>query len=49
MRRLATFLVPALMALLGKWNWWAPRPLRALHDRFGISEDTRDYAPQPDG
>jgi uncharacterized membrane protein YdfJ with MMPL/SSD domain len=24
-------LVPALMAVLGDWNWWAPRPLRALH------------------
>jgi uncharacterized membrane protein YdfJ with MMPL/SSD domain len=31
-------LVPALMELLGKWNWWAPRPLRRLHDRFGVSE-----------
>jgi putative drug exporter of the RND superfamily len=31
-------LVPSLMELLGKWNWWAPRPLRRLHDRFGISE-----------
>jgi uncharacterized membrane protein YdfJ with MMPL/SSD domain len=20
------FLVPSLMALLGRWNWWAPRP-----------------------
>lgn len=26
-------LVPALMALLGRWNWAAPRPLRALHTR----------------
>jgi len=26
-------LVPSLMALLGKWNWWAPRPLRRLHHR----------------
>ena len=26
------------MALLGKWNWWAPAPLRRLHERFGISE-----------
>ncbi len=33
-----TFLVPALMALLGKANWWAPAPLRRLHDRIGISE-----------
>ena len=33
-----TFLVPSLMALLGKWNWWSPRPLRRLHDRIGLSE-----------
>jgi RND superfamily putative drug exporter len=26
-----TLLVPSLMALLGQWNWWAPRPLRRLH------------------
>ena len=31
-------LVPALMALMGDWNWWAPRPLRRLHDRFGPRE-----------
>jgi uncharacterized membrane protein YdfJ with MMPL/SSD domain len=31
-------LVPSLMALLGRWNWWAPAPLRRLHDRFGLSE-----------
>ncbi len=31
-------LVPSLMALLGKWNWWSPRPLRRLHDRVGIRE-----------
>ena len=31
-------LVPALMELLGRWNWWAPRPLRRLHERFGLSE-----------
>jgi RND superfamily putative drug exporter len=23
-------LVPSLMALLGRWNWWAPAPLRRL-------------------
>ena len=32
-------LVPSLMELLGKWNWWAPRPLRRLHDRFGLHEE----------
>jgi uncharacterized membrane protein YdfJ with MMPL/SSD domain len=26
-------LVPSLMALLGKWNWWAPSPLRQLYGR----------------
>jgi uncharacterized membrane protein YdfJ with MMPL/SSD domain len=31
-------LVPSLMELLGKWNWWAPRPLRRLHDRLGFTE-----------
>jgi RND superfamily putative drug exporter len=31
-------LVPALMEMLGRWNWWAPRPLRRLHRRIGISE-----------
>ena len=31
-------LVPSLMRLLGRWNWWAPRPLRRLHDRIGLSE-----------
>ena len=31
-------LVPALMALLGRWHWWSPSPLRWLHDRIGLSE-----------
>ena len=26
-------LVPATMTLLGDWNWWAPKPLRRLHNR----------------
>ena len=30
-------LVPATMTLLGEWNWWAPGPLRRLHDRLGLS------------
>jgi RND superfamily putative drug exporter len=30
--------VPSLMELLGHWNWWAPKPLRRLHSRFGLSE-----------
>ncbi|MDX6688862.1 MAG: trehalose monomycolate/heme transporter [Solirubrobacteraceae bacterium] len=31
-------LVPALMRLLGDWNWWAPGPLRRLQARFGFAE-----------
>jgi RND superfamily putative drug exporter len=40
-------LVPSLMELLGRWNWWAPRPLRRLHDRYGLSEfdPSRERAP----
>ena len=37
-------LVPSLMELLGRWNWWAPRPLRRLHARFGLSETAPDAA-----
>ena len=35
-------LVPSLMALLGSANWWAPRPLRRLHERIAL----REGAPQ---
>ncbi|PRX98791.1 MMPL family transporter [Allonocardiopsis opalescens] len=38
-------LVPAFMRLAGRANWWAPAPLRRLHERFGISE--ADPAPAP--
>ncbi|MET7686420.1 MMPL family transporter [Streptomyces sp. NPDC005483] len=31
-------LVPATMALLGRRAWWAPKPLRQVHDRFGLRE-----------
>jgi RND superfamily putative drug exporter len=33
-------LVPALMAMMGRWNWWAPAPLRRLHRRIGLREST---------
>ncbi len=29
-------LVPATMRLLGRWNWWAPGPLKRLADRVGF-------------
>ncbi len=31
-------LVPALMALLGRWNWWSPRTMARLHRRIGLGE-----------
>ena len=31
-------LVPATMKLLGRWNWWAPAPLRRFWERYGIRE-----------
>jgi RND superfamily putative drug exporter len=33
-----SLLVPSLMALLGRWNWWAPRPLARLHARLRLGE-----------
>ena len=38
-------LVPALMKLLGEWNWWAPEPLRRLHARLGVSESEVPVTP----
>jgi RND superfamily putative drug exporter len=40
-------LVPSLMALLGPWNWWAPAPLRRLHDRIGLRESGPRATPTP--
>jgi len=29
-------LVPATMTILGKWNWWSPRPLRFVYNHMKI-------------
>jgi RND superfamily putative drug exporter len=29
-----TALVPSLMVMLGRWNWWSPPLLRRLHERL---------------
>lgn len=48
-------LVPAFIRVLGTAAWWAPQPLVALRDRFGISESgpaepgVRDGESEPDG
>jgi RND superfamily putative drug exporter len=39
-------LVPSLMRMLGQANWWAPRPLRRLHDQIALREDIS--TPSPD-
>jgi putative drug exporter of the RND superfamily len=31
-------LVPAFMRLAGEANWWAPKPLRRLYERYGLKE-----------
>ncbi|QES54759.1 transporter [Streptomyces venezuelae] len=44
-----SLLVPAVMKLTGRATWWAPAPLRRLHERFGLSEgESAPPAPEPD-
>ncbi len=41
-------LVPATMRLMGRWNWWAPGPLRRFADRLGFDHvETEDDLPPP--
>ena len=39
-------LMPAFMHLLGRYNWWAPAPMRRLHKRFGIAESGETSPPR---
>jgi RND superfamily putative drug exporter len=39
-------LVPAFMRIAGEANWWAPKWMRRIHDRIGISE-TEEPEPEP--
>lgn len=39
-------LVPATMKLLGRWNWWAPRPMSRWWERYGWRE-TDEVATAP--
>jgi putative drug exporter of the RND superfamily len=39
-------IVPAIMRILGRANWWAPRPLTWLHRRIGAGE-SRSAVPIP--
>jgi RND superfamily putative drug exporter len=38
-------LVPAFMRIAGEANWWAPRWLRRVHQRIGISETEQPEPP----
>jgi len=38
-------IVPSVMRILGRANWWAPRPLALLHARIGAG-DMRPVAQQ---
>jgi putative drug exporter of the RND superfamily len=40
-------LVPAFMRLAGEVNWWAPRWMKRIYDRFGISESESPPPAQP--
>jgi RND superfamily putative drug exporter len=40
-------LVPAFMRIAGEANWWAPRWMRRIHDRIGISEEPEPPPERP--
>ncbi|HZA08650.1 MMPL family transporter [Mycobacterium sp.] len=37
-------LVPAFMHVMGRFNWWAPKPLARLQERFPMSESDHPLA-----
>ncbi|WP_374021645.1 MMPL family transporter [Mycobacterium sp. HNNTM2301] len=39
-------LLPAFMRLLGRANWWAPKPLAKLHERIGVNAEEGDVRPR---
>jgi RND superfamily putative drug exporter len=40
-------LVPAMMRLMGRVNWWAPGPLARLYGKYGIRENPVADPPKP--
>jgi RND superfamily putative drug exporter len=45
-------LVPAVMHVLGRANWWAPKPLTHVHGLFGLTDaagPAADFAPRLGG
>jgi RND superfamily putative drug exporter len=39
-------LVPAFMRLAGEANWWAPKPLRRVYERFGLHHEPQPESPK---
>jgi RND superfamily putative drug exporter len=39
-------LLPAGMRALGRYAWWAPGPLRRLHNRIGVTETDTPATPE---
>jgi hypothetical protein len=44
--RYRCLLVPAAVSLTGRWNGWAPKPLRGLHARYGLRESESTVEPE---
>ena len=40
-------LLPAFMHVMGEWNWWAPKWMTKIHDRFGIEDGLRSKQMTP--
>jgi putative drug exporter of the RND superfamily len=38
-------LLPAFMHVMGEWNWWAPKWMTRLHNRFGIEDGLHSARP----
>lgn len=41
-------LVPSIMEIMGRWNWWVPQRLAAWSRRGGIEREGRESEPQPE-
>ncbi|GAA0563860.1 MMPL family transporter [Actinomadura livida] len=41
-------LVPAVMRLMGRANWWAPGPLAKVYRRYGVREGAPSPVPEPE-
>ncbi|UGT42573.1 MMPL family transporter [Nocardia yamanashiensis] len=42
-------LIPAFMKLMGRANWWGPKALSRLHEKWAVNEDNDLPEPDPSG